>query len=309
MKKIELVILLICFANIMFGQTIKEIELNNPSVNNYYVVEPKGEIKGVMVLLPGGNSEPTSIFPETKLHNVAYLHNILTVAIDYGKSALYINDNVLHRMNVVLSDVMKRYDFSKNKFVIGGYSAGGMVSLCYTVHSKKFPGETVIEPQGVFTADAPVDLAEIWYSLKREIKKNYSALAVNEAKYFLPNIEKEINGTPDSNFDNYVKHSPYTHRANDGGNVKYLLKTPVRLHHDPDIVWRLENRRQDFFDMNDPYASAMVNWLLLNGNDKAEFVVAKSPAMMSNGNRNTHAWSVIDEVSCVLWVKECLGIE
>lgn len=58
--------------------------------------------------------------------------------------------------------------------------------------------------------------------------------------------------------------------------------------------------------MNEPYASAMVNWLLLHGNDKAEFVVADRPAMMGDGDRNTHAWSVIDEVGCVLWAKKCL---
>ena len=307
--KLIILLILICFANVLLGQSVKEIKLENSSTNNYYVVEPKGEIKGVMVLLPGGSYEPTSIFPETKLHNVAYLHNILTVAMDYGKTTLYVNENVLYRMNTALIDVMERYKIPKDKFVMGGYSAGGITSLCYTIHSKKFPEETVIEPQGVFTADAPVDLSEIWYYLRREIKKNFSELAVNEAKYFLPYLEKDMNGTPENNFENYIKHSPYTHRSDDGGNVKYLLDTPVRLHHDPDVVWRLENRRQDFFDMNEPYASAMINWLMLNGNDKAQFVVSKSPAMMSNGNRNTHAWSVIEEVSCVLWVKKCLGIE
>lgn len=44
----------------------------------------------------------------------------------------------------------------------------------------------------------------------------------------------------------------------------------------------------------------MVNWLLLHGNDKAEFVVADIPAMISNGERNTHEWSVTEEVSCIL---------
>jgi hypothetical protein len=32
-------------------------------------------------------------------------------------------------------------------------------------------------------------------------------------------------------------------------------------------------------------------------------------AMMSNGVRNTHAWSVIEEVGCILWAEECLGIK
>jgi len=309
MTKAGLIFLLAFITNTVWGQIIKEIEARDTSVNNYFVVEPKGEIKGAMILLPGGSYEPESIFPETKLHNVAYLHNILVVALDYGKNNIYLTDNALYKINSVLLDVMKRYAVPKNKFVIGGYSGGGINSLNYTIHCKQFPEKAIIEPQGVFTADAPVDLTEVWYSLNREIKKNFSNAAMNEARYFLPYIEADMNGTPETNPENYIKHSPYSHRTKDGGNVKYLLNVPVRLHHDIDIVWRLKNRRQDLFDMNDAYASAMINWLLLNGNEKAEFVVADRPAMMSNGIRNTHAWSVIEEVSCVLWAKECLGIK
>ena len=309
MIKIRLIFLLACITNAAFGQVIKEVEIKDLDVENYFTVEPQGEIKGAMILLPGGGCAPESIFPETKLHNVAYLHNILVVALDYGKNNIYLTDNALYKINKVLADVIKRYNIPKDKFVIGGYSGGGINSLNYTIHCKQFPKNSVIDPQGVFTADAPVDLTEVWYSLNREIEKNFSERAMNEARYFLPYIEADMNGTPETNPENYIKHSPYSHRTKDGGNVKYLLNIPVRLHHDPDIVWRLENRRQDFFDMNEPYASAMINWLLLNGNNKAEFVVASRPAMMSNGDRNTHAWSVIEEVSCILWAKKCLDIE
>ena len=309
MRRIGLLILLTCITVASFGQTIKEIEISIKEIENYFVVEPKGEIKGAMILLPGASYEPESIFPETKLHNVAYLHNILIVALDYGKNNIYLTADALYKINTVLTDVIKRYAVPKDKFVIGGYSGGGINSLNYTIHCKQFPEKAVIDPQGVFTADAPVDLTEVWCSLNREIEKNFSQAAMNEARYFLPYIEADMNGTPETNLENYIKHSPYTHRAKDGGNVRYLLNTPVRLHHDIDVTWRLKNRRQDLFDMNDAYASAMVNWLLLNGNDKAEFVIADRPAMMSNGIRNTHAWSVIEEVSCVLWVKECLDIK
>ena len=86
MTKTGLFFLLVCITSTVFGQVIKEIEIKYPTVNNYFVVEPKSEIKGAMILLPGASLAPESIFPETKLHNVAYLHNILVVALDYGKT-------------------------------------------------------------------------------------------------------------------------------------------------------------------------------------------------------------------------------
>lgn len=309
MDKILLLSFLTLLTTGLFGQSIKEIEMPDSLVENYFVVEPKGKVEGAMILLPGGSLSPESTFPETKLHNVAYLHNILVIAMGYGRNNIYLTDEALYKMNTVLVDVMNRYDIPKDKFVIGGFSGGGIISLNYTIHCKQFPEKAVIDPQGVFTADAPVDLTEVWYSLNREINKNFSEMAMNEARYFLPHIETDMNGTPETNPENYIKHSPYTHRAKDGGNVKYLLNVPVRLHHDIDIVWRLKNRRQDLFDMNDAWASAMINWLLLNGNDKAEFVVSDRSGRRSSGQWNTHSWSVIEEISCVLWAKECLGLK
>ena len=276
--------MLACIASGTSGQAIKEIESGNPAVDNYFVVEPQGEIKGAIILLPGGSLAPESIFPETKLHNVAYLHNILVVAMSYGKTTIYLTDGVLQAMNTVLTDVMERYGVPKNKFVIGGYSAGGITtSLCYTIHCRQFPETAVIEPQTVFTADSPVDIAEVWYTLNRELEKKFSDAAMTEAQYFLPTIEKDMGGTPESNPESYIEHSPFSLRAKNGGNAKYLLGIPVRLHHDPDIAWQLKNRRRSYFDMNEPMASALINWLLLNGNEKAEFVVSDRPGIRSNG--------------------------
>ena len=309
MNKLLTLVLLTTIATGLFGQVIKVIEPKDTSVDDYFVVEPKGKIKGAMVLLPGGNLEPESIFPETKLHNVAYLHNILVVALSYGKTTIYLNDSVLHNINSVLIDLIEKYDIPKDKFVIGGFSAGGLTALSYTEYCKQYPDKSVINPQAVFTADSPVDLVDIWNTFQRELKKNYSQDAMNEAKYYLNKMQNDLNGTPENNLDNYIKHSPYYNGADDGGNAKFLLETSVRLYHDPDIVWQLKNRRRSLFDMNILCASAMINYLLLNGNYKAELVIADRPAMRSNGVRHPHSWSVIEEVDCILWIKKTLEIE
>ena len=309
MKKTVLLFLWVLLSSGLSGQVIRKIEPENPAIESYYVVEPRGEIKGAMVLLPPGFSPVEGIFPETKLHNVAYLHNILVVALAYGGNTIYMTDEVLFRMNTVLAEVVETYGIPPDKFVIGGFSAGGITSLCYAVHAKKFPGQTAVDPAGVFTADSPVDIAEVWRTLNRELEKNYSAMAMAEARNFLPEIERDMNGTPEENPESYVEHSPFSLQRKDGGNAKYLLSTAVRLHHDPDILWQIKNRRRDYYDMNEPMASALVNWLLLHGYERAEFVVADRPAHRSQGNRHPHSWSVIEEVACVLWAKRCLDIE
>jgi len=309
MIKTGLVFLLICATTGSFGQVIKEIQSKDATVENYFVVEPKGDIKGAMILLPGGNLEPESIFPETKLHGVAFLHNILVVTLSYGKTTIYLNDTVLHNINTVLTEVIEKYKIPKDKFVMGGYSAGGVTALSYTEYCKQFPDKSVINPQAVFTADSPVDLVDVWYTFQREIKKNYSQVAMNEAKYYLDKMQTDLKGTPLNNLDNYIKHSPYYNGAEDGGNAKYLLNTAVRLYYDPDVIWQLKNRRRSLFDMNELCASAMINYLLLNGNDRAEFMIADRPAMRSDGSRHPHSWSVIEEVECIIWIEKILKIK
>jgi len=309
MNKILPLILLTVITNGLFGQTIKLIEPKDTSVHDYYVVEPKDSIKGVLVLLPGSYQDAESIFPETKLHNVAYLHNLLVVAFTCGKTKAYIDEPTIQNINGVLGHVLEIYKIPKDNFAIGGYSAGGAIALSYAEYCKQFPTKAIINPQAVFTADSPVDLVDIWNTFNRELKKNYSKPAMNEAKFFLKTMQEDLNGTPETNLENYIKHSPFYTKSEDGGNAKYLLETSVRLYHDPDIVWQLKNRRRSLFDMNILCASEMINYLLLNGNNNAELVIADRPAMRSQGYRHPHSWSIIEEVDCILWIKKTIGIQ
>ncbi|NOU58494.1 alpha/beta hydrolase family protein [Marinifilum caeruleilacunae] len=310
MRKIGLLFILISFSTGISAQLIREIKLNYSSSNDhYFVVEPKGNIQGALVLLPGSYQEAESIFPETKLHNVAYLHNLLVVAFTCGKTKAYIDDQTLENIDTVLDHVIKTFHVPKDKFAIGGYSAGGVIALTYAEHCKQYPHKAVINPQAVFTADSPVDLVDVWYTFNREVEKNFSEAAMNEAKAFLKTMKEDLNGTPHTNLENYIKHSPFYSKADDGGNAKYLLQTAVRLYHDPDILWQLKNRRRSLFDMNILCASAMVNYLLLQGNEKAELMIADRPGTRSDGFRHPHSWSIIEEVDCILWIKKSLGIE
>ena len=311
MRKIGFVFLILTAClNSSFGQIIKEVEFEYSSTNDHYlVVEPKDSIEGVLVLLPGSYQEAESIFPETKLHNVAYVNNLLVVAFTCGITKAYIDEPTIHNINTVLKHVLEKYKVPEDKFVIGGYSAGGVIALSFTEYCKQYPDKAVIDPQAVFTADSPVDIVDLWYTLNRELEKNYSEAAMNEAKRFLETMKEDLTGTPDTNLENYIKYSPYYHGAKDGGNMKYLLNTAVRLYHDPDILWQLKYRRRDFYDMNVLCASAMINKLLMSGNERAELMIADRPGLRSSGFRHPHSWSIIEEVECIYWIRNCLSIK
>ncbi|MFM7857623.1 MAG: hypothetical protein ACKO96_38310, partial [Flammeovirgaceae bacterium] len=102
--------------------------------------------------------------------------------------------------------------------------------------------------------------------------------------------------------------SPFYAASNEPGNERFLKNTAVRVYHDMDVVWQLQNRRRSLYDNNALCSSELINRLLLMGNDKAAFVQSDRKGYRSNGMRHTHSWSIVDEVECIQWIKEVLEI-
>src|SRR3954454_11258776 len=90
------------------------------STNGYYLaVQPKSkQIKGVVVLLTSFTA-PEDLLPETKLHNVAFNNDLLTVYAPM-KQKLYADSFAVQRVNTILSDIMERFHADTSHFALGG---------------------------------------------------------------------------------------------------------------------------------------------------------------------------------------------
>ena len=285
------------------GQSLEKIVFNDKDADDYYIQlkPPSEKPNGVLVLLPGYGEKAESIFPSSNLFNTAYANNIWTIAIAGGEK-IYADSKVIEKLNRALADFLKRNpSIPKDKFVIGGFSAGGTIGLRYAEYSVEYPNNTPVIWKGAFTVDSPIDLGDIWEYFQREIKKNYSEAGVFEAKFISEKMSKEI-GTPETNPKKYNELTPFNHRLAEPGNEKFLKNMAVRTYHDVDIEWQLKQRRRSLFDSNELSSSELINRLLLMGNERAEFMNSKHPGMRSNGMRHPHAWSIVDEVECIQWV-------
>lgn len=292
-----------CF---VFSQNFKKVVFDKSLSDGYYlIVEPESpDVNGVIVLLPGFSQKAESIFPQTKIHNVAYTNNLAIVAIA-GGSKIYADEQVISKLDDALNNVKSKYKIPKNKFIIGGFSAGGTISLGYTEYCNKKPHVASIHPQGVFSVDSPVDLFDLWKYLQREIKKDYSDAGTNEANYVSKIMQEEI-GTPEENKDVYERLTPFYAGSEKTGNEKNLVDIAVRVYHDIDVSWQIDNRRRSLFDSNALAASELINRLRLLGNEKAEFMIAQQPGYRSEGFRHPHSWSIVNEVDLIKWANRIL---
>jgi hypothetical protein len=82
----------------------------------------------------------------------------------------------------------------------------------------------------------------------------------------------------------------------------------LRLYFDTDIEWQLSERQSGYYDTYLPDAAEMVARLMLEGNNRAEFVSSKEPGMRSNGMRRPGAYNIVDEVDCLQWILKTLHV-
>src|SRR6185437_2910251 len=262
------------------------------STNGYYLaVRPLyGAVKGAVVFFTW-YTVPESIPPETKLHNVASVNGLLTI---YASTGRHVAPSVvvIERMNRLFADVMNRYKVDSLTFAIGGGDMAGLSVLRYAELAQEHPEEYVMRPKVVFGISAAVDLGGDYRTLEREIRRNYPSPSFGDAQILLPMLKKEM-ATIEEHADDYARWTPFDHALDGAGNERFLDHTAVRLYYDTDIAWRLNARRDSYYDTDIPNASELIDRLLLAGNDRAEFVSGKQPAMRSNGNRSPSALSIV----------------
>jgi pimeloyl-ACP methyl ester carboxylesterase len=307
LKKLFCLAALILATPLAYSQSLKKIVLDNKDEYSgyYYVVEPEEDsIAGVMVLLAGFGQHAEATPPETKLHNVAYVNNILTVFYAIGNK-LYADSITQIKLSNVLKDVLSRYKVIKSQFVLGGYSAGGMVAMRYVELCNEFPGKFPIQPKGIFTVDSPIDIFTVYELLEESAKNNYSELAVEEAVRAMGYIKDDY-GVPAENIPTYARLTAFSMNKDYSQNERFLKNTAVRTYHDVDIAWRIINRNQTVHGSNYEVTAELINRLVLMGNEKAEFMQSFQTGYRSNGQRHPHSWSIVNEVELIHWIQEVL---
>ena len=292
------------------GQTeieIKKVVIDSSdSEYGYYMsVAPKGTIESVLVLFPGFSQDSESIFLDTEFHKYAIEQNTLTVGFA-GRMKLTADSSLQEKFNLVLEDVIKNTNIEKDKFVLGGFSAGGVIALRYTELCHQFPNEYPIRPKGVFMADSPVDLYHSWKLQEENIKNDYSEISVNEANWLKRYYKEFYGATPSENPYKYIDLSPFSINEDYGNNEQYLKDVAVRAYHDVDIEWRLTNRNQTAKFDNFVATAELINRLMIMGNTNAEFIQTFKTGYKRNGQRHPHSWSIVDEKECMEWMQEII---
>ena len=269
----------------------------------YFSLVPGKPIKAVLVLLPGTWDRAEYVLSNNKqISQLAFDNNIAILAPSVNQR-LTLNSVVLNFLNSVFKDAIQNYGLPADKFILGGFSMGGLFSVRYTELAHQDSSKTIVKPIAVYSVDGPTDLENMYHLEERALEKSPNK---TEATYVLNEFRKNIGGSPKENRKNYIYYSTFSKSEKDGGNAKFLKNVPIRIYNDVDVNWWLANRNTDLYGMNALDQSAMINFLHGIGNDKAEFINAFGKGYRLDGTRHPHSWSIVDAVDCVNWIRKII---
>jgi len=267
--------------------------------NFYYKILPEGKPVGMIIILPGGGETPERVMNQIYLDELAYGENLIVLfpGFEEGDFKMDTEQRFLDR---IAKDVVEKHHISKDKIAIGGLSYGGMLAVKYAEIAVRDRSRYFI-PSSVFALDPPLDYEKMYGQFKRDIERNYSEAAVNEAKNFSKEMTDAI-GLPDKNRENYIRESMFLYSEKDGGNAKYLMNIPLLIYTEPGIMWQLNNRGRDLYDTNSISITAMINLLRLKGHKQADLKIVNDRGIRPEGFRHPHSWSIMDPEECLEWI-------
>ena len=271
----------------------------------YHLLLPEGEAKGALVLLSGAWETTAHVLSATKELSQLAVDNGLAVIVPSVNQHIMLTRENLDFLNAVFADAIAKYRLPKDKFVLGGLSMGGHMSVRYTELALEDASQTVVIPKAVFNVDGPIDLENL-YNKWQQALLNERNTNKYEPEYAIRELEKFTGGSPEKFHEKYVWYSVYSTSEKNGGNARFLAHIPIRTYNDVDVNWWITNRGVDLYGMNALDQSAMVNYLIGIGNTRAEFINAYGKGYRLEGYRHPHSWSIVDAKECIPWVLKCL---
>ncbi|WP_405400043.1 hypothetical protein [Maribacter sp. Asnod2-G09] len=282
-------------------ETLVKTEFEEIINQEYELIKPTENAKKVLILFPGFPHKAENTKKEFKILKYAKESNLAVIFMNYNQK-LWLEENEKIALAKQLKSILIQNNLPSNDVYIGGYSSGGNVSLLissFLNENKNFK----LKPKGVFIVDSPIDLAALYKSSKKNLKRKFSKVSVTESNWIIENLESKL-GTPNDNILKYQQYAAYTSETKNIDNLKGLKKTKIRLYTEPDTLWWKKNRMADYDQLNSYYIKSLSEDLKEAGFNKVKYIPTQNKGYRANGERHPHSWSIIDRVELIEWINE-----
>jgi hypothetical protein len=206
-----------------------------------------------------------------------------------------------------VAEARARYAVPGAPVAVGGFSAGGTGAVRFAERCAAGACGGTPPVAAAFAVDAPLDFARVWRHTALTLRRGSPRANAAEGRLVLAALRGALGGAPDSVAAAYRRGSPLLASEADGGNARWLRRTPLRAYTEPDVHWWMAERGVDYAGMNATDAAALVNVLRIGGNARAELVTTSGRGVRPDGRRHPHAWAIVDEPELAGWLAGLLA--
>jgi hypothetical protein len=271
----------------------------------YLVVPPQGkEVKALLIRdysrLPDVSKK--SPYQINRLCAQAGIMILYTQSSPYFPE-LFCADSIMENMDVMVTEVIQRYQIPKQNIFTGGISASGTRALRYAIFCAQGKSALGLNIKGVFAVDAPLDQARFYQSVHQN-KKHFKGGMLWEAELMEREFKRMFPGSPEEFPQAYIEGSVFSAGAKNGGMAQYLLPSSILFFQEPDMDWWLPERGAAYFDINSYDLTACTQMLQSLGHTDVQLITSSKQGYDKEGERNCHSWTIVDEGFLVNWIRD-----
>ena len=293
MKAFSLVILFL-FVLIAPAISAKVVVIDHPM---YQLHKIRKNQNGLLILFPGFGGSPDRIAKSFEIMSYAEKEKFSVVFMKMN-SELFTTDDEHQQLTAAMLEMSSKHHVNLDNVVIGGFSAGGMVTTLWSNYLLET--DRGFKPEKVFVVDAPLDMRVLYNKAvnygedahentkaEGEYIKNYCARNLNE----LEHLEEKIAAV-----------SPIDYKTQSTQNIDNLERIQFRVYTEPDANWWKENRGFDYEMTNSFILIRFVEQAQEGGWDKLELIKTENKGYRPDGSRHPHSWSIVDPKELMIWI-------
>lgn len=283
-------------------------EINNVTIpyskQGYTLHLPNSTPVATIIMLSGSALDTSRDIDEFAIIEPAIDNNMAVLMVSTGKviEFLFMDEDILI-IDKLVGDALSNHQLSdKPKFLIG-MSLGGTMALRLTEFSLRDKSGFGFHPDAIAICDAPLDMVRMWHEQQQAIINNYHPNAVGEAHWVLHHMEKNLGGSPNESMENYIEYSPFVYSDKNRSKISLFKDIPIRMYHEPDISWWVDNRGKDYNTINSIDLAGFYNYLRQAGNTQAELITSYNKRKNYKKGSSPHTWTIVNNEELVNWFK------
>jgi len=272
------------------------------SKQGYTLHLPDSEPIATIIFPSGSALDTTKNIDEFAIIKPALEKNIAVLFVSTGKVIEFLfKDKDIAIIDELIGNVLDKYKLSDKPKFLAGMSLGGTMALRYGEYCFLNKSEFGFQPDAIAICDAPLDMVRMWHEQKQAIKNNFHPNAVGEAQWVLHYLKKNLGGSPYESMEKYINYSPFVYSDENRSKIKLFKDIPIRMYHEPDMKWWVENRGKDFNTINSIDLAGFYNYLRQAGNMEVELITSLNKRKDYEKGSSPHTWTIVDNEELVAW--------